>query len=83
MAIHPSTWLYDPAGVMAVQPGRVGIVGLGLIGGSLGLDLQAQGWTKTGVRHIIFCGESDYDISSIQFLARGPNLRERTGPNAK
>ena len=36
---------------MAVQPGRVGIVGLGLIGGSLGLDLQAQGWTVQGLVH--------------------------------
>ena len=36
---------------MAVQPGRVGIVGLGLIGGSLGLDLQARGWTVQGLVH--------------------------------
>ena len=34
-----------------MQPGRVGIVGLGLIGGSLGLDLQAQGWTVQGLVH--------------------------------
>ncbi|WP_250398223.1 prephenate/arogenate dehydrogenase [Synechococcus sp. MU1651] len=34
---------------MAVQPGRVGIVGLGLIGGSLGLDLQARGWSVQGL----------------------------------
>ena len=31
--------------MMTVQPGRAGIVGLGLIGGSLGLDLQSRGWT--------------------------------------
>ncbi|QEY32162.1 prephenate/arogenate dehydrogenase [Synechococcus sp. RSCCF101] len=30
-------------------PGRVGIVGLGLIGGSLGLDLQAAGWAVQGI----------------------------------
>lgn len=36
---------------MAVQPGRVGIVGLGLIGGSLGLDLQARGWMVQGLVH--------------------------------
>ena len=36
---------------MAVQPGRVGIVGLGLIGGSLGLDLQARGWSVQGLVH--------------------------------
>ena len=34
-----------------MQPGRVGIVGLGLIGGSIGLDLQAQGWTVQGLVH--------------------------------
>ena len=36
---------------MVVQPGRVGIVGLGLIGGSLGLDLQARGWSVQGLVH--------------------------------
>ena len=36
---------------MAEKPGRVGIVGLGLIGGSLGLDLQACGWTVQGLVH--------------------------------
>ena len=36
---------------MALQPGRVGIVGLGLIGGSLGLDLQARGWSVQGLVH--------------------------------
>ncbi len=30
-------------------PGLVGVVGLGLIGGSLGLDLQKQGWQVHGV----------------------------------
>ena len=34
-----------------MQPGRVGIVGLGLIGGSLGLDLQARGWSVQGLVH--------------------------------
>ena len=34
-----------------MQPGRVGIVGLGLIGGSLGLDLQARGWAVQGLVH--------------------------------
>ena len=33
---------------MARETKRVGIVGLGLIGGSLGLDLQADGWDVQG-----------------------------------
>ncbi|BEV36038.1 prephenate/arogenate dehydrogenase [Synechococcus sp. M16CYN] len=34
---------------MARKTKRVGIVGLGLIGGSLGLDLQASGWNVQGL----------------------------------
>ena len=34
---------------MARETKRVGIVGLGLIGGSLGLDLQADGWDVQGL----------------------------------
>ena len=36
---------------MARETKRVGIVGLGLIGGSLGLDLQAKGWDVQGLVH--------------------------------
>ena len=36
---------------MARETKRVGIVGLGLIGGSLGLDLQANGWDVQGFVH--------------------------------
>ena len=36
---------------MTGEAGRAGIVGLGLIGGSLGLDLQARGWEVQGVVH--------------------------------
>ena len=36
---------------MARKTKRVGIVGLGLIGGSLGLDLQADGWDVQGLVH--------------------------------
>jgi arogenate dehydrogenase (NADP+) len=36
---------------MARETKRVGIVGLGLIGGSLGLDLQAEGWDVQGLVH--------------------------------
>jgi len=36
---------------MTGEAGRVGIVGLGLIGGSLGLDLQARGWHVQGLVH--------------------------------
>jgi prephenate dehydrogenase len=36
-------------GQMARETKRVGIVGLGLIGGSLGLDLQADGWDVQGL----------------------------------
>ena len=36
---------------MARETKRVGIVGLGLIGGSLGLDLQADGWDVQGLVH--------------------------------
>jgi arogenate dehydrogenase (NADP+) len=38
-------------GPMARETKRVGIVGLGLIGGSLGLDLQADGWDVQGLVH--------------------------------
>lgn len=36
---------------MREAKGSVGIVGLGLIGGSLGLDLRALGWTVQGLVH--------------------------------
>lgn len=36
---------------MDPQPRKVGVVGLGLIGGSLGLDLQSQGWNVQGLVH--------------------------------
>ncbi len=55
MLIDRSTW---NAGVRSVgmeqnkKPSAcVGIVGLGLIGGSLGLDLQARGWQVHGLVH--------------------------------
>ena len=34
---------------MGESKGSVGIVGLGLIGGSLGLDLRALGWSVQGL----------------------------------
>ena len=37
--------------------GSIGIVGLGLIGGSLGLDLRALGWTVQGLVHRRSTGE--------------------------
>ena len=36
---------------MDPQPRKVGVVGLGLIGGSIGLDLQSQGWNVQGLVH--------------------------------
>ena len=36
---------------MDPQPRKVGVVGLGLIGGSIGLDLQSQGWHVQGLVH--------------------------------
>ena len=40
-----------PDSGMHEAKGSVGIVGLGLIGGSLGLDLRALGWTVQGLVH--------------------------------
>ena len=39
------------SGDMDPQPRKVGVVGLGLIGGSIGLDLQSQGWHVQGLVH--------------------------------
>ena len=44
-----STWQQRSIHRMAVEAGRVGIVGLGLIGGSLGLDLLRLGWIVQGL----------------------------------
>ena len=51
---------------------RVGIVGLGLIGGSLGLDLQALGWQVQGLVH--------REVTAERALARGLAQQVSTDP---
>ena len=51
---------------------RVGIVGLGLIGGSLGLDLQALGWQVQGLVH--------REVTAERALVRGLAQEVSTDP---
>lgn len=51
---------------------RVGIVGLGLIGGSLGLDLQALGWQVQGLVH--------REVTAERALVRGLAQQVSTDP---
>ena len=52
---------------------RAGVVGLGLIGGSLGLDLQALGWEVQGLVH--------REVTAERALARGLAHQVSTNPS--
>ena len=58
---------------MTVQTGRVGIVGLGLIGGSLGLDLRAQGWDVQGLVHRAATAERARDRKLVTSVSTEPS----------
>ena len=58
---------------MTVQTGRVGIVGLGLIGGSLGLDLRAQGWDVQGLAHRAATAERARDRKLVTSVSTEPS----------
>ena len=58
---------------MTVQTGRVGIVGLGLIGGSLGLDLRAQGWDVQGLVHRASTAERARDRQLVTSVSTEPS----------
>ena len=58
---------------MTVQTGRVGIVGLGLIGGSLGLDLRAQGWDVQGLVHRVATAERARDRQLVTSVSTEPS----------
>ncbi len=55
-----------------VDQRRAGVVGLGLIGGSLGLDLQALGWEVQGLVH--------RQVTAERALARGLAQQVSTDP---
>ena len=58
--------------MMTVQPGRAGIVGLGLIGGSLGLDLQSRGWTVQGLVHRQVTADRAIDRGLVNSISTDP-----------
>ncbi len=56
------------------DPSRVGIVGLGLIGGSLGLDLQALGWEVHGLTHKTSTANRARSRGLAQVISTDPNV---------
>jgi len=52
--------------------GSIGIVGLGLIGGSLGLDLRALGWTVQGLVHRRSTGERALERGLVDAVSTEP-----------
>ena len=57
---------------MARETKRVGIVGLGLIGGSLGLDLQADGWVVQGLVHRSVTAERAIERGLVSEVSTDP-----------
>lgn len=57
-----------PAGL----PAKVGVVGLGLIGGSLGLDLQALGCSVRGVTHRQVTADRALDRGLVETVSTDP-----------
>ena len=57
---------------MARETKRVGIVGLGLIGGSLGLDLQANGWDVQGFVHRSVTAERAKECGLVSDVSTDP-----------
>ncbi len=57
-----------------ISPGRVGIVGLGLIGGSLALDLQELGWQVRGLVHRSQTAEKAINRGLAQSISTDPEI---------
>ena len=53
--------------------GCIGIVGLGLIGGSLGLDLQKIGYTVYGITHREETATKAKERKLVNFVSTNPN----------
>ena len=57
---------------MSESKGSVGIVGLGLIGGSLGLDLRALGWSVQGLVHRTASAERALERGLVDAVSTDP-----------
>ena len=57
---------------MGESKGSVGIVGLGLIGGSLGLDLRALGWSVQGLVHRTATAERALERGLVDAVSTNP-----------
>ncbi len=57
---------------MCESKGSVGIVGLGLIGGSLGLDLRALGWSVQGLVHRTATAERALERELVDAVSTDP-----------
>ena len=57
---------------MGESKGSVGIVGLGLIGGSLGLDLRALGWSVQGLVHRTTTAERALERGLVDAVSTDP-----------
>ena len=57
---------------MRESKGSVGIVGLGLIGGSLGLDLRALGWSVQGLVHRTATAERALERGLVDAVSTDP-----------
>ena len=57
---------------MGESKGSVGIVGLGLIGGSLGLDLRALGWSVQGLVHRTVTAERALERGLVDAVSTDP-----------
>ena len=57
---------------MGESKGSVGIVGLGLIGGSLGLDLRALGWSVQGLVHRTATAERALERGLVDAVSTDP-----------
>ncbi|MGE4581904.1 MAG: prephenate/arogenate dehydrogenase [Synechococcus sp.] len=57
---------------MCESKGSVGIVGLGLIGGSLGLDLRALGWSVQGLVHRTATAERALERGLVDAVSTDP-----------
>ena len=57
---------------MGERKGSVGIVGLGLIGGSLGLDLRALGWSVQGLVHRTATAERALERGLVDAVSTDP-----------
>ena len=57
---------------MGKSKGSVGIVGLGLIGGSLGLDLRALGWSVQGLVHRTATAERALERGLVDAVSTDP-----------